>query len=372
MSVWKTTVIGSLVEVVKTWNPSRLAENKDFSYIDLSAVDQDSKQIVGVRKVSSIEAPSRARQLVVEGDILVSTVRPNLNGVAQVSKELSGSTASTGFCVLRPNQKLLDGGYLFQWVKSPDFVKDMVNKATGASYPAVSDRIILESQLPLPSLEEQGRIASILNKADELREKRRAALTKLDNLMQSIFLEMFGDPVRNSRQWNQANLESVFQFRTGKLDSNAAIATGQFPFFTCARENMWIDHYAFDCEALLLAGNNATADYSVKYYNGKFNAYQRTYVITLRDTENSYLYAKFVLEYWLSELKRISKGTNTKYLTMEILNRICIPIPPIKLQQEFTLHIAKINSLKKKFHKSLLELNTLFASLQYRAFRGEI
>ena len=172
-SAWKKVAIGDMVNDVKTWNPLRSVPSDSFDYVDLSAIDQDSKTIIGVRKVICGDAPSRARQLVARGDVLVSTVRPNLNGVALVPEELDGATASTGFCVLRPRKDFLNGTYLFHWVKSPKFISDMVKKATGANYPAVSDRIISESQILLPPLEEQKRIAEILDCAQELRSKRQ-------------------------------------------------------------------------------------------------------------------------------------------------------------------------------------------------------
>ena len=196
---WKTVALGDLVEPAKTWNPSRSPSDETFDYIDLSAVDQDAKLITGPREISCGEAPSRARQLVARGDVLVSTVRPNLNGVARVPDQLDGATASTGFCVLRARESKFDGGYLFHWVKSPAFVADMVNKATGASYPAVSDRIIFDSRIPLPPLAEQRRIAEVLDRAEALRAKRRAALAQLDSLTQSLFLDLFGDPATNPK-----------------------------------------------------------------------------------------------------------------------------------------------------------------------------
>jgi type I restriction enzyme S subunit len=86
-------------------------------------------------------------------------------------------------------------------VRSAQFVKDMTMRATGASYPAVTDGIIKDSKIPLPPLPEQRRIATILVKADSLREKRRLAITKLDELLKSVFIEMFGDPVTNPKGW---------------------------------------------------------------------------------------------------------------------------------------------------------------------------
>ena len=87
-------------------------------------------------------------------------------------------------------------------------------------------------QIPLPPLAEQRRIVEVLDRAEELRAKRRTTLAQLDSLTQSLFLDLFGDPISNPRKWPQDNLETFFHFRTGKLDSNAAVASGQYPFFT--------------------------------------------------------------------------------------------------------------------------------------------
>jgi type I restriction enzyme S subunit len=229
---------------------------------------------------------------------------------------------------------------------------------------------LAEFEIPLPPLLEQRRIAAILDKAEELRAKRREAIEKLESLKQAIFLEMFGDPVKNEKGWDIVTLKDLFTFTTGKLDSNAATIDGQYPFFTCSRENYRIDTFAFDCEALLLAGNNASADYSVKYYSGKFNAYQRTYVITLKDSKNSYPYVQFVLSDKLKEMKRISKGTNTKYLTMELLNKINVLLPPHKLQNEFAKLIGRLNVNVELHQRAADKCGVLFSSLQSEVFHG--
>ena len=119
---WTPCALGELTEPVSTWDPSRAESSKVFDYVDLSAVDQETKVIIAPRKTLCSEAPSRARQLVVKGDVLVSTVRPNLNAEARVPGSLDGATVSTGFCVLRPKVPKVDGQYLFHWVKTPGFV----------------------------------------------------------------------------------------------------------------------------------------------------------------------------------------------------------------------------------------------------------
>ena len=81
-------------------------------------------------------------------------------------------------------------------------------------------------------------------------------------------------------EWKITKLEELATFKTGKLNSNEAVSDGIYPFFTCSPEILRINHYSFDQKAILLAGNNANGDFNIKYYEGKFNAYQRTYVIT--------------------------------------------------------------------------------------------
>lgn len=202
---------------VRKWNPSTTCGEGTFRYIDLSSVDNEAKEVRSVQDIRFQDAPSRARQLVESGDILVSTVRPNLNGVAKLNGIHTGGVASTGFCVLRPNPNVICPEYLFHWVRSPNFVLDMVRKATGASYPAVSDRIIMGSLIPLPPNDEQRRIAAILVEADDLRRKQRGAINRLGTLGELLFSDMFGDVVQNSGQ-GRSKLSSVVKtFEGGKI-----------------------------------------------------------------------------------------------------------------------------------------------------------
>ena len=230
----RLATIGDFVEPVATWNPATKPTGT-FSYVDLSAIDQTEKKISSSALIQGSEAPSRARQLTKKGDILVSTVRPNLNGVAAVTEEFDGATASTGFCVLRPRREKLSSNYLFHWVRSAQFVNAMVQQATGAIYPAVSDRIVKASLIPLPALDEQRRIAAILDKADALRRKRNRALDLLDCLAQSVFLEMFGDPAINSHKYALRTFGEISEKMSdgpfgSNLKSNHYVETGVLSF----------------------------------------------------------------------------------------------------------------------------------------------
>ena len=145
-------------------------------------------------------------------------------------------------------------------------------------------------------------------------------------------------------EWKKVKLKEVSDFTTGKLNSNAAVAGGEYPFFTCSPETLQIDTYAFDQEALLLAGNNAEGNFSLKYYYGRFNAYQRTYVISSKD--NNVLGLKFLyysLRLCLKLFKDLSQGTATKFLTASILNNFEIVLPPVDIQKSVTRILASID-----------------------------
>ena len=139
-------------------------------------------------------------------------------------------------------------------------------------------------------------------------------------------------------------LSDIAKFTTGKLNSNAATKKGRYPFFTCAPEPLKIDTYAYDTKAIILAGNNAEGNFHIQYYEGKFNAYQRTYIIETNDetiVDLRYLY--YALKICLQHFKQISQGTATKFLTAKILNAFELPIPRIEEQQKIALVLAGID-----------------------------
>ena len=212
-------------------------------------------------------------------------------------------------------------------------------------------KVVKELQICIYSRDEQNEIVRVLEKIDYLIEQRHAETTYLDQLVKSRFIELFGEPELNPRDLPVLPWGAVFQTTTGKLDSNAMVENGRYPFFTCAKESYKIDSYAFDCEALLLAGNNAAGIYDVKHYKGKFNAYQRTYVLRLMNEKWSYILFKRQLEDKLRYLQSQSKGTNTRYLTLGILNELRFVVPPIAEQEQFAAFVEQTD--KSKYYSSL-------------------
>jgi len=389
--------IKDVVLNVTSWNPARDGYDQIIRYIDLSSVNQDTKTIHLNEPVVAHESPSRARQLVQTGDVLVSTVRPNLNGVAIIDASLDGATASTGFCVLRPDEEKLDRAYLFHWVKTSEFISDMVRKATGASYPAVSDRIVLESKISLPPIAEQKRIAAILDKAEELRGLRRKALGELDAIPQSIFLEMFGDPVTNPKGWEThllgnltveglqnglyktssdygegtpiLRIDAFYNGRVTKLDSlkRVRISLAEQETYGLQKDDIVINRV----NSIEYLGKSALIPRLLEPVIFESN------MIRFR-LDRKYACPRFIVEFLQTPFikSQIRTGTkdavNQSSINQQDVKAFQIRVPPLPLQQEFARRVEAIEHLKTTHRESLAQLNALFASLQHRAFRGEL
>jgi len=145
-----------------------------------------------------------------------------------------------------------------------------------------------------------------------------------------------------------ARLGDYVKIQTGKFDVNAGSPNGIYPFFTCAIEISRIDHYAFDCECVLVAGNG---DLNVKYYEGKFNAYQRTYVIESKDKEKlDVMYLYYFLSLYVENLRDLSIGGVIKYIKLENLTDAQIPLPKIEEQKRIVSILDKGNRLRQLRH----------------------
>lgn len=164
----------------------------EFTYIDISSINRDSKRVEEPKIVTSASAPSRARKEIRKNDVLVSTVRPNLNAVAIIETDFPRMVGSTGFAVLRADPKTSIPKFLFYRTLTDTFIQDMVSQAKGAGYPAVSDRIVASHQLPKIHPAEQSRIVEILDQADTLRQQRRQADALSQRILPALFHEMFG------------------------------------------------------------------------------------------------------------------------------------------------------------------------------------
>ena len=153
-------------------------------------------------------------------------------------------------------------------------------------------------------------------------------------------------------------------FKTGKLDSNASVLNGRYPFFTCSQETFHTNTYSFDGEYVLLAGNNANGIFPLKYFVGKFDAYQRTYVI--KSSHENNLVTKFLyyaLKLKLDEFRVFSTGAATKFLTLTILNNTEIPLPPLPVQRRIAGILSAYDDLIENNQRRIAVLERMARSL---------
>lgn len=162
---WELVKLRDICSSKEPCDPTRDPDS-EFVYVDIASVCNQRFKIANARTVVGREAPSRARKRVRTGDVLVATTRPYLRTVARVPEELDGQVCSTGFCVLRPKAQVLTD-WIFFVALSADFIDQLSRRMRGATYPAVSDRDVLDVEIPVPSLTEQRRIVARIKECME-------------------------------------------------------------------------------------------------------------------------------------------------------------------------------------------------------------
>lgn len=167
-----------------------------INYVDVSSISRDYLQIETTSIYKLREAPSRARKRILTGDVIFATVRPTLLRAAIVPDELDNQVCSTAFCVLRPNKKMIADRFIHYLVQRKQFVQQLAEIQTGASYPAVTDRMVKEQIVPAPSVDEQREIVSILDAIDRKIDLHRRKRAVLDDLFKALLNELMTGEIR--------------------------------------------------------------------------------------------------------------------------------------------------------------------------------
>ena len=296
-----------------------------------------------------------------------------------------------GFKSLVPRFDLVSPDFLFWWLKTHE--KHIQSKGRGATFKEVSKKIVEDLQIPLPPFDEQKRIAELLDKADALCAKRRAALAQLDTLTQSIFLDKFGDPARNPKGWPVRMIRDLLESASYGT-SEKAEATGEFPVLrmnniTRTGEMNFAELKYMDLKAdqreryLVRAGDVLFNRTNSAELVGKTAIYREAnpmayagYLIRLRVNrkyEPEYLAAFLNTVYSKRVLRSMCKSIiGMANINATELQALRIPVPPHPVQQEFAGRITAVEKLKATHRISLVKQNDLFSTLQQRAFRGDL
>jgi type I restriction enzyme S subunit len=263
------------------------------------------------------------------------------------------------------------------------------SRAAGANLPRLSPKALAEFEIPLPPLAEQRRLAAILDHAETLRAKRRHALAQLDTLTQSLFLDLFGDPVINPRKWSIRKLADVGVLDRGiskhRPRNSPELLGGPYPLIQTgdvANCDRYIRSYDSTYSEIGLRQSRmwpaGTLCITIAANIAKtgiltFDACFPDSVVGFRP--NALVTIEYV-QLWLSFLQATLEAnapeSAQKNINLAILRDLDIPVPPLPLQREFATQVSAVERLKASQRASLAKLDALFASLQHRAFRGEL
>lgn len=241
------------------------------------------------------------------------------------------------------------------------------NRQGGSGQPLLNQQLLNSIEVLTPKNQsEQQKIAEVLGALDEKIELNRKMNKTLESLAQAVFKKWFIDAA--DPNWETKKLGDFFLVKTGKKDANFSSENGQYPFFTCSQGHLMADDYSFDCSAILLAGNG---DFNIKWYEGKFEAYQRTYVLEPYD-KNLLGFLYFAIKYNLNDITAGHRGSVINFLTKGMIENYEINIPNIAELDEKS-KIFKIIISKMDFNTRQIEtLSRIRDSLLPRLMSGKL
>ena len=325
--------------------------------------------------------------------VLFGKLRPYLR---KIVRPVFSGVCSTDIIPILPKEGV-SRDYLFYFLRTPGTVNLATSRCSGANLPRLGPKQLASFQVPLPPFEEQKRIAGILDAADALRAKRREAIRQLDTLRQSTFLDMFGDPVTNPLGWEVTTVDGIGSVQGGlQVTSKRRWLPIERPYLRVAnvfRGFLELDELktiklteaeelrtSLDYEDILIVeghGNKEEIGRCARWDGSIVPCVHQNHLIRLRcdRSKASPLYVENYINSpggrrSLTGTSRTTSGLNT--ISVSKVRRSQIQLPPLDLQHRFGAIVESIEQQKASQRAHLAELDTLFASLQSRAFRGDL
>ncbi len=399
------TPVVALKDVVlptSLWNPKY--HKKSIKYIDVSSVSRDTARIESTADHDELTAPSRARKLVGTDDTIFATIRPSLRRIAKVNGELDGQVASTAFCVLRPNREVIEPDFLFYAVRTDDFINGITRLETGAGYPAVRDRDVLDQRIPLPDLHQQRKISQTLKLAEEAVLYCSRFIAVASDLKSAVMKTLFtcgprGETQKESeiglipKSWKMATIGEHFDVVSGGTPSRSVSAYwkgGTIPWVKTAEvdyrlitdtEERITDIALVESAAKLLpAGTLLMAMYGQGVTRGKvailgIDAACNQACAAMLPLDDKVLtrYLFHFLAYRYEEIRRLSHGGQQQNLNLDIVRDLHLAMPASETeQQEIARILDAIDASVQLHERKRAVLEEIFKSLLNGLMSGEI
>ncbi len=373
MAEWEKVKLGDVSSLnAKTYSLSE--EWSYVNYLDTGNITQNN--ISAIQKVNlekDEKLPSRARRIASVGDILYSTVRPNQLHYGFLKATPSNFLVSTGFAVITP-LKNIDGLFLYYVItqeKITETLQAIAEQAT-STYPSIKPSDIADLEIPLPPLVTQKKIVRVLGALDDKIELNNQINHNLEEQAKVLFKSWFVDfePFggKMPEDWTIYKLGDFLPVITGKKNANISGVKGQYPFFSCSQEVAWTDDYSFDGDAILVAGNG---DFNVKFYKGKFEAYQRTYVL-IPSTPRYASWLYYVVKHNLNLITQSARGSVIKFITKGNLEDFEFAAPKNLADCEIIDVFSSVNNAIFKNRQENYRLAELRDTLLPKLMSGEI
>jgi len=390
--------IGSIAEI----NPKMRdapAHDETVSFVPMATVDA-AVSTATASEQRTFRDDQKGYTPFIAGDILPAKITPCFeNGkIAQIRIPQRHGFGSTEFHILRPNASLLDARYLLHFLRRREVIVQGRQRMTGsAGQRRVPEHFVAGLEIPLHSLARQRRIAEVLDRAEALQAKRRATLALLETLTQSLFLEMFGDPELNSHRWHQLPLgELVVSGPQNGLYRPAADygegtrilrIDGFYDGFVTSLDSLKRVRIApSDIELFALRSNDIVINrVNSREYLGKsalipqlsepvvFESNMMRFRLDVDRVEPRYAIQFLQTSFIRMQIARAAKdAVNQSSINQQDVRAFRMNLPPLELQRRFCERAATAEKLKIAHRASLARLDELFASLQHRAFRGEL
>lgn len=299
-----------------------------------------------------------------------------------------------GLSALRCNSEILEMKYLLHYLRTNEHKISALG--TGSTFKAITISELKKIQIPLPPLKQQKKIAAILDAADEYRQKTKALIAKHDELTQSLFLDMFGDPVKNEKGWKEIELSSLLEITSSKRIFKDEYVDNGVPFYRTKEIVELSKGNKISLE--LFISENRYDEIKLKYEIPQIGDILMSAVGTIGvmwtvDTQKPFYfkdgnlvwlkssklksvnseYLKRTLNYLIEyEKDKLAEGGAYNAITIAKLNQLKVLIAPLKLQNQFAERVQAIEKQKAQVQASLEKAEDLFNSLLQRAFKGEL
>ena len=356
---WEESTIGKQFELYSGNTPTRINKELFNGTINwISSGELKEHYIYSTKERISQEAANNLKLLSV-GTFVIAIYGLEAEGVRGTGSITQEPSTISQACMAFTPKGEITNEFLYSWYKKHGNVIG-VKYAQGTKQQNLSYDILEKFKISYPNVMEQDKLNLFFSLIDKRISTQNKIIEKLQSLIKGIAQHWIKNITSRSIY---VKLGDICQITTGKLDANAQVDNGIYPFFTCAEQPFKIDSFAFDTEALLISGNGANLGY-INYYNGKFNAYQRTYVLDVFSENIQYI--KWVLKVLLPKRIAIEKSSsNTPYILLSTLSDLMLPIP----SKENQYHIAELmQSLERKL-SSQITLNGSYNILKQYLLR---